>query len=55
MLPVFAVAMFTPRARSTLSGGQKRWKEEKAQQGDGRVIVIHGDAAGAAEEDEAEQ
>ena len=43
-------------ARSTLSGGaQQRWNEEKAKRGDGRVIVLHGDAADAAEDDEAER
>ena len=55
MLHVCAVAVLTTCARSTLSGGQNRWKEEKAQRGDGRVIVIHGNMADATEDDEAEQ
>ena len=55
VLHVCTVAVLTRRARSTLSGGQKRWKEEKAQRGDGRVIVIHSDTADATEDDEAEQ
>ena len=47
---------YSTRARSTLSGGvQNRWTEEKAKRGDGRVIVVRGDAADEAEDDEAEQ